>query len=128
MVNIDAMSADELRAFVKSGGLLQVAAESPQPIAELEPQPLPVEVGDGFKIAVDPERLQSWRAATLSAKLQDSRLTDGEKLPYIVEFVEFAFGDCFGDILDYLGGADVATVPQVIALLAEAIEAAGAKN
>lgn len=127
MVNIDSMTKKELVAFIKSGGVLQYA--DAQPIAELEEsQPLPVEVADGFKITVDPDRLQSWKAASLSAKLQDSRLSDGEKLPYIVEFVEFAFGDCFDEILEHLGGADVATVPQVVALLAEAIEAAGAKN
>lgn len=131
MVNIDAMTHEELKAFVRAGGLLHAAEPEG---AQDQPEAIDVErvrvvtVGDAFEIEIDPAALSSWRFVSIAARTQNPDARPGEKMAAAVEFVEFVFGDKLPAALDYLGGADVASVSDVLKLASDVIEAAGLKN
>lgn len=131
MINLDTMSAEELRAFVKSGGLIYAQQDEEPAIEQVQIPPKtgePVTLSCGLTVTVDVTKLQTWRAAKLISRMSDERLSDAQKMPYVFEFYEYVMGDGFEQLIDYLGGEEVATYNDVQKLVAEAIEAAGAKN
>jgi hypothetical protein len=130
--NIDAMSRDELLQFVKSGGMIHIDPAEEWPdggAAEIAPAEniKRVEV-EGVEVPVHMDRLQTWRAAKLVAAMQDPRMSDGERLPYLIEFFEYVLGDALADAVEAMGGDDAAQVADVLEFARAALEAAGEKK
>lgn len=118
------MSREELVQFIKTGGMIQDVVDEPEemPIGEL------MQVDEDVPVRVDINRLATWKAATLAAKLQDSRLSDGEKMPYLVEFAEYVLGDGLDVIIEHLGGPEQATFHGVMAYITQIVEESGQKK
>lgn len=127
MRDIEKMTKAELVEFIKSGGMLQPVEDEQAAAREVfDPAHAvrTVTVAGSFDVDIDPARLTSWRFVSLMAKAQDETKTDTQKLPVMVELAEFILGDSMPAALEYLGGADAASVADVAKLAVDIVTAA----
>lgn len=127
MLNLESMDADELRALIKSGGLIH-AVDEPEPEPDYDSAVRVVTVADRFSVEVDPAIMQSWRFVDLLSRAMDPAAGAVEHTARAVEFARFVLGDKLGDAIDYLGGPERASFEDVMQLVNDVIEAARLKN
>lgn len=84
-------------------------------------------VVDGHVITVDMERLTSWRAMSLMARMQDPRADERDRMFSAVTFMEYAMGGSIGAVLEACGGEDANAV-TVMDFISRVLTEAAPKN